>query len=186
MKPVTVLKQPVAFTMDALKAFDEAASSSSRTESGMYTDESHELALAVSPCRSGWVRRTVASDVRMSGPGNKAGSCRSQRDGGMGAPALFPQHQQRLQLWCMYRGRNAGLRLIRTSWVQGRSVPMCGLWSRSWRRSTWCTARTRFVAEGRGQDFADLVDELLSGTSQGVLRRRCQPSWDSLKPTALP
>jgi hypothetical protein len=28
-------------------------------------------------------------------------------------------------------------------------------------------SHTRFVAEGRGQDFADLVDELLSGTSQG-------------------
>jgi hypothetical protein len=48
-------------------------------------------------------------------------------------------------------------------------------------------SHTRFVAEGRGQDFADLVDELLSGTSPGVLRRRCcSLHLGTLQATALP
>jgi hypothetical protein len=60
--------------MDALKAFDEGASVVVFTnESGMYTDESHGWLAVSPPLGSGWVRRELlfASDVRMSGPGNK-------------------------------------------------------------------------------------------------------------------
>jgi hypothetical protein len=64
---------------------------------------------------------------------------------------------------------------------------MCGLWSRSWRRSTWWCSHTRFVV-GVGQDFADLVDELLSGTSQGSYDAVAEACilQDLSKPTALP
>jgi hypothetical protein len=87
MKPVTVLKQPVAFTMDALKAFDRAPASSSSRTSPACTDESHGW-LAVSPpsrIRMGCVATVVRqrrSHVRTGQQG--AGGCRSQRDGRRG------------------------------------------------------------------------------------------------------